>query len=150
MTPVEKAIATYVAKCRDAECRSNKVTDRQVGSQDPVQIEYDGVLSEMAVAKKFNAYPDFTTEIRKGGYDLLIRGLRADVKSTRYDNVIMCIHKGKDPDACDIYVSTRINIEDNVEILGYIESAKAITDKNIGDLGHGPCYVIHVDKLNKF
>lgn len=150
MTETEKRIAQFIAKCRDAECRSNNVTDKQVGNQDPVQIEYDGILSEMAVAKKFNVYPDFTTQIRKGGYDLLVKGLRADVKSTRYENVIMVIHLGKDPNACDIYISTRIDTDDNVEILGFIESKRAITPENIGDLGHGECYVIKSERLDRF
>jgi len=150
MTETEKRIAQFIAKCRDQACRSNNVTDKQQGKQDPNQIEYDGILSEMAVAKKLNLYPDFTTQIRKGGYDLLWGDKRVDVKSTRYNNVILCINLAKTVDSCDVYISTRINDDDNVEMIGCIESYKAICEENIGDLGHGNCYVIAVDKLMKF
>jgi hypothetical protein len=150
MTETERRIAQFIAKCRDAACRSNNVTDKQQGNQDPSQIEYDGILSEMAVAKKLNLYPDFTTQVRKGGYDLLWGDKRVDVKSTRYNNVILCISITKPVDACDLYISTRITTDDNVEMIGCIESDKAIHADNVGDLGHGKCYVIDVGKLRKF
>jgi hypothetical protein len=150
MTEQECKIADYIAKHRMHANKKAGITDRQYGNQDPFQIEYDGVLSEMAVAKKFNVYPDFTVYVRKGSHDLLIRNLRVDVKSSRYplDKFTPCISIGKKVDDCDLYVFTLID-ENQVTIVGCIESKDAIKPENIGSLGHGDTYLVPVDKLKQ-
>jgi hypothetical protein len=150
MTEEEHRIAKYIAGCRMASCKANHVTDKQMGKQSPDQIEYDGVLSEMAVAKVMNLYPDFTTQPRHGGVDLTDHdGTRIDVKSTRYDDVIMCVHKDKDPNEVDIYIMTRIK-DKTVEVIGYLTSPDVFKDSNLRDLGHGLTYAIDAKDLKEF
>lgn len=150
MTEQECKIADYIAKHRMNANVEAGIKDRQYGNQDPFQIEYDGVLSEIGVAKKFNVYPDFTVGVRKGGYDLLIRNMRVDVKSSRYpfERFTPCVSITKKVDACDLYMFTLID-KNQVTIVGYIYSSDLIKPENIGDLGHGKSYTVPVDKLTK-
>jgi hypothetical protein len=150
MTEEERRIAGFVAKCRMESCKSNHVADKQMGKQSPDQIEYDGVLSEMAVAKVMNLYPDFTIVPRKGGCDLTDHdGIKIDVKSTRYEHVILCVHKDKNILDSDIYIMTKIK-DRTVEIVGYATSGDIFQPSNLKDLGHGLTYAIDSKDLKEF
>lgn len=149
MDESECRIALHLAKCRNSVCRSNNIVDKQMGDQDAIQIDYDGMLAELAVAKQFNVYPDLSISPRHGGADLTLRGLKADVKASRYKKAHLCIHKDKDPKAVDMYILTIVDGQ-SVEIVGFIESKDAIRDENLGDLGHGEGYVIPQERLSRF
>jgi len=150
MTPSESAIAQVLAVMRNTTARQNGVADKQMGKQDPIEIDRDGILAEMAFGKAFNLYPDLSVYPRKGGADLIGRtGKRIDVKATRYKTGRLLIHIDKPVDEVDIYVLAIID-GDNVDLVGYVESANAIKKTNIKNLGHGEGYVIEQDALNKF
>lgn len=150
MSPPEAAIAQVLAVMRNTTARQNGVTDKQMGKQDPIEIDRDGILAEMAFGKAFNLYPDLTVYPRKGGADLIGRtGKKIDVKATRYKMGRLVIHIDKPVDEVDIYVLAIVS-GDDVDLIGYIESDKAIRQENVGNLGHGEGYVIEQEQLKKF
>ena len=150
MTPSESAIALTLAVMRNTTARQNNVADKQMGKQDPIQIDRDGILAEMAFGKQFNLYPDLSVYPRKGGADLIThKGMKIDVKATRYKSGRLLIHIDKPVEEEDIYVLGIVD-GDDVDLVGYIKSAEAIQPQNLNDLGHGSGYVIEQSDLKKF
>lgn len=150
MTPSESAIALTLAVMRNTTARVNNVADKQMGKQDPIQIDRDGILAEMAFGKQFNLYPDLSVYPRKGGADLIThQGLKIDIKATRYKSGRLLIHIDKDVQEVDIYVLGVVD-GDSVDFVGYIKSKEAIQPQNLKDLGHGSGYVIEQSNLKKF
>jgi hypothetical protein len=150
MTPPESAMALTLAVMRQTNSRASGVVNKQMSKQNPIEIERDGVLSEMAFGKQFNLYPDFSVHPRKGGADLIThQGLRVDIKATRYRSGRLLIHIDKTVEDVDIYVLAIID-GDNVDFVGYIKSADAIKQEYVKDLGHGVGYVIEQTSLTKF
>jgi hypothetical protein len=135
---------------RNTTARQNNVADKQMGKQDPIQIDRDGILAEMAFGKQFNLYPDLSVYPRKGGADLITHnGMKIDVKATRYKSGRLLIHIDKPVEEVDIYVLGIVD-GDDVDLVGYIKSAEAIQPQNLNDLGHGSGYVIEQSNLKKF
>ena len=150
MSPAESAIALMVAVMRNTTARQSGVGDKQMGRQDPIQIDRDGIIAEMAFGKQFNLYPDLSTYPRKGGADLITKtGLKVDVKATRYKTGRLLIHVDKPVTEVDIYVLGIVD-GDTVDFIGYVRSEDAIQAQNLKDLGHGVGYVIEQDALRKF
>jgi methionine-rich copper-binding protein CopC len=150
MTPSETAIAQVLAVMRNTNARHNNVTDKQVSKQSPIEIDRDGVLSEMAFGKAFNLYPDLAVKSTRSGVDLVGKnGNRIDVKSTRYKAGRLIIHIDKPLDEVDIYALAIVD-GDNVDLVGYIKATDAMKKENIKDLGYGDVYVIEQDALIKF
>lgn len=149
MNPQEEAIAHLLAVMRNATCRSNGVKDQQYGDQNPIEIDTDGLLAEMAFGKAYNCYPDFSIFPRKGGVDLTApSGKTVDVKATRVKNGRLLIALNKNPDEVDRYVLAIVE-QGCVNLVGYMESRDAINPENIGNLGHGKGYVIPQSKLTE-
>lgn len=150
MTPSESAIALTLAVMRNTTARQNNVADKQMGKQNPIEIDRDGILAEMAFGKQFNLYPDLSVYPRKGGADLIAHnGMKVDVKATRYKHGRLLIHIDKPVEEVDIYVLGIVD-GDTVDLVGYIKSADAIQPQNIKDLGHGSGYAIEQNNLKKF
>jgi hypothetical protein len=121
-----------------------------MGKQDPIEIDRDGILAEMAFGKQFNLYPDLSIYPRTGGADLgSHKGFRVDVKSTRYKNGKLLIHMEKSIDEVDIYALAIVD-GNTVDLIGYIKSIDAMQEKNLRDLGHGVGFVIDQSLLKPF
>ena len=149
MTPQECAIAHLLAVMRHSTCRSNNINDKQMGGQDAIEIDRDGILVKMTVGKPINRYPDFSIYPRKGGVDLVgANGKKIDVKSTRYKNGKLLVHKDKSSEEIDVYILVVID-ERTANVVGYIESAEVFKDENLRDLGHGVGYAIEQEKLRR-
>ena len=150
LEPTTIAFANLLAVMRNGVARNNKVTDKQMGKQNPIEIDEDGLLGEFAVAKYLNVFPDFSISPRSGGADLIRNNKKIDVKATRYKSGNLVIHIDKKADEVDLYILAIIQENKSVDIVGWIESTEAIQEINIGDLGHGKGYVIPQSKLKKF
>jgi hypothetical protein len=130
-------------------CASGNVVDRQVGKQDPWEIDIDGVVGEFCVAKWLNVCPDLTISIRKGGVDLVSPiGRTIDVKTTRYKNGRLLATKSKANDPCDIYILA-ITDETGCDIIGWANQEDLFKPENIVNLGHGEGFAMSQDVLNK-
>lgn len=83
LTPGEALIAATVAANRQVANREANVVNLQGGPQDKMTTELVGIYGELGVARMLNCYPDLTTNLRRGGSDLLIGSVSVDVKTTR-------------------------------------------------------------------
>jgi hypothetical protein len=72
-----KALARERQDTNDA----NGVVDRKIADRTGYEIHYQGTLGECTASKYLNVYPDFTTNSRSGGSELVFRGYRIDVKN---------------------------------------------------------------------
>jgi len=147
LIPEEIDIAKALATKRHEACQASGVKDKQKGDQDPIEIHFTGFCGELACAKFLNVYADYSTHIRKGGWDLIGKnGKKIDVKTSKNINGKLYIEISKKPDAVDFYIFC--TKEDSlVNIVGYIASKDAICESNIGDVGHGLSYVIPQNRL---
>ena len=150
MSQTEAIIAQMLGMMRGMTHKSNGLVDKQMGMQDPLEIDRDGMLAEMAAAKHLNLWPDLSIRPNKSLSDLIGRkGDRIDVKSTRYKAGRLLIHRDKVVDDVDIYILAIVDVN-NVDLVGYISSKDAIQEKNLADIGHGLTYVIPQTMLTKF
>ena len=130
-------------------CASGNVVDRQVGKQDPWEIDIDGVVGEYCVAKWLNVFPDFTVSIRKGGIDLVSHsGKTIDVKTTRYKTGKLLATTSKVNTACDIYVLAIVD-DTGANIVGWASKDELLQDCNLVDLGHGKGFALEQSELQK-
>lgn len=151
----EQAIAKFIAEKRRLTNRRNKVEEKKLGPNPGMEIEIGGYGAEMAVAKAFNVYPDFTTHSRSGGYDLIIgkgkKQKRVDVKYTDNSNgnLIAPIKKGREKNGPEIYFLV-IGKFPKYRLIGWCKREEFLKKENIKDIGHGPTYVLDRDQLHPF
>ena len=146
----EVLIAKITACFRRTCARGNSVFDAQVGKDNPWKIEEDGFIAEMAFAKGFNLYPEFSVFVRSGGYDFKDKkGKKIDIKSTRYTTGALIATIKKATQDVDLYVLAIVN-DNKVNFVGYATKEMLFKDENISNLGHGEGYVLPQDKLIKF
>ena len=142
MTPQEVDWAFLMGVQRNAVARSHSVNDKQMGKNNPIDIDFDGVLAEMAFCKSWNIYPDFSIYPRQGGVDAITKsGARIDIKATRVPTGRLLIHKDKKHGEVDKYVLAIIKAN-FVDLIGYINEEDALNSIYLDDLGHGEGYVI--------
>jgi len=142
MNRQEIAIANLIGNLRNCVARSLNVGDKKMGKQDPLEIDVDGMLAEMAFCKAWNIYPDYTINPRQGGVDAITKnGTKVDIKSTRNPNGRLLIHKNKKVGEVDRYVLAIID-GDKVYLVGFIDEKSALDSKYLNDLGHGEGFVI--------
>lgn len=121
--------------------------DRQVGKNDPAEINVIGFAAEYAFAKKFNTFPDLTMKARSGSPDGIINGVRYDVKATineGYD--LLCTLK--ENTEVDIYIHAYVCFP-RIEFEGFAFSHELRREENIKDWGHGPTYSLSTKVIRK-
>jgi len=144
----EVKIANFLGKKRRESARANGVKDAQVGKQNPINIDVDGMLAELAFAKAFNLYPDMTVGPRSGGADFtLSNGKTIDVKATRYKTGKLLATKKKTQQPCDYYVLAVVS-DISVTLCGMVTKEKLFNDSNLINLGHGEGYAVSQENLD--
>jgi hypothetical protein len=148
LTVHEMLVCQTLGVLRRSSAMGN-VKDQQMGDQSPWNIDIDGVIGEMCVAKHFNVFPDMTVGIRKGGADLTIENKSVDVKTTRVKSgrLLSTLKKVEDP--CDIYVLVIVD-DKGGDMVGWINKEELFLPENITDLGHGRGYGLTQSQLKKF
>lgn len=149
LSPGERAVAQMVASMRYVCSRAAGVFNAKMGSQPDWKTDLEGFAAEMAFGKMYNLYPDFSAAPRKGGWDFTSRaGARIDVKVTHHDDGKLLATLKKRIDDADVYVLL-IGKFPTYEAIGYATAEELLRDENIGDLGHGPGYILTQKKLKK-
>ena len=143
-----RVLANILGGFRTLVARNAGVKDAKMGAQLGVESDQDGMLAELCFAKAANVWPDLGLSPRSGSHDAMFRGMRVDIKSTRYPNgrLLSTLKANKD---IDMYVLAIIQ-EDRVIFPGYALAKDLIDDKNITDLGHGKGYALTQDQLKSF
>lgn len=146
LTNSELKICEWIAKNRYQNNRADNIVDKKIGPQSCEITDLDGICGEFAFCKAFNLYPDMTINPRSGGYDLIVKGKRVDIKTTRYRTGKLLATKDKKIDDADIYVLVLSDYPKYI-ILGWCRSEDLIKDNNLVDLGYGLTYAMDQSKL---
>ncbi len=136
LTDMEWVAARIIGVTRRSINRARQTIDRQMGKQDPIEIEVDGVAAEFALHRYLNRYPTdvFITTPRAGSADLD----RIDIKSTRHFNGRL-LATTKENNDVDVYVLAVIE-PPYVELRGWTYASDLRAEENLIDLGHGVGY----------
>ena len=144
LNEAEIKLANYLGTSRYNSCRKNNVIDKQRGYQDKLQIDIEGVGSEIAFCKLSNTYPDL--EIKPTGQtsdigDALFNGMKVDVKSTRYENgrLHCSLWKNNEPDLYVLMITTEYPA---IRCAGFAWAEHLKMPENIRDLGRGELYLM--------
>ena len=142
----ELKICEWLAKNRFANNRNVNVIDKKIGPQSCYETDLEGICGEFAFCKAFNVYPDMTINPRSGGYDLIVKGKRVDIKTTKYKTGRLLATKNKKIEDADIYVLV-LSEKPSYTILGWCRSEDLIKNSNLVDLGYGLTYAIDQNRL---
>lgn len=145
----EMSVAQMLASMRNAINRASKVGNNRVGPQSDYQTDLDGIVAEIAFAKKMNCFPDISIAPRAGGYDVIVKQKKIDVKATRYPTGKLLAVASKNKNDSDIYVLAIVN-DNTVTFPGWASAESLLSESNLTDLGYGKTYALSQDKLNKF
>ncbi len=144
----EIAICRMIGNMRSVINRSTSVTNLQMGKQDPLSIDEDGVIGEYAFCKYWNVFFDPTIKPRSGTADCELMDKAFDIKTTRrLDGRLLAGLKSNPEIEC---YALAIIQENKVILPGYALSAELIREENVKDLGHGNGYVLDQSKLRQW
>lgn len=139
LTYEERIIATWVGRKRTRVNRKRGVVNRRVGPKSDEYYSILGFAGEIAFAKIFNIYPDFSCYVMKK-HDFSICAYTIDVKTSDSPSLAkpMCVNgkenRGK---ACDYYALMLGNIDDGFKYHGYAPKEWIFQDRYL-DIGGGP------------
>jgi hypothetical protein len=147
LNPAEQKLAKYLAQARYEANRNANITDAKIGPQSNKETDLGGTGGEIAFCKIHNVYPDLSIG-RRPPYDAILpTGHTVDVKTTSYESGCLAVRiKAKD-DPADLY-ALMIGTFPEYRFVGWISKELLFRDENIGDLGHGPTYVIKQEGLS--
>lgn len=135
-------------KIDEGNSKSNVKDFRQTNKQTSLEINTQGTLGEFAFCKHFNILFDSTIKSRSSGYDCILKEKRIDIKTTTWKKGI---YKTLKPiKNIDIFAQIIQHSENEYELNGWIDASDLMQNKNIIDIGNGPCYFVANEKLNKF
>lgn len=148
LTQAEIAVCKVLGNLRSIAARSASVKDVQMGSNNPMDIDEDGVIGEYAFCKYWNIFFDPSASPRSGSADCTLDGHRFDIKATRYKTGRLMATLKPNPDV-DFYALAIID-GDDVIFPGFVSNAELRQDKNIKNLGHGDGYVMEQSELKQW
>jgi hypothetical protein len=157
LTESELTLADRIARERHNSNRDAGVTDQKIGPQSDYKTDQNGIIGELAVAKRLNVYPDFAIEPSSGGIDLEYEGTTIDVKATEYTGgkLLAPIWK-QHKDYADVFALVTIDWPNrdvdgtapHVEIVGAVRADVLFQDENVINLGHGPTFGMEQSELS--
>lgn len=146
----EMLICQAIATLRNTCARSNGVKDQRVDNKmTPIEIDFIGIVAEMAWHKWRGTYPDLSVAPQQGTFDAVFMGKTIDIKATTYKQGKLLATLKKTMEASDVYVLAIVD-KNQVEFVGYATNKELISDENITDLGRGNGYALPQNKLHKF
>lgn len=148
ITDSEILMLNVLGGMRSLVARCAGVTDAKMGSQDGLNADVDGLMAEYAFCKWKNVFPDLAPSPRSGSADCVYKGLRIDIKSTRYLSGKLLATLKDNPDV-DIYVLAIVK-DREIDFVGWASKEELCREENIKDLGHGRGYCLEQEKLRKF
>lgn len=149
----EKNIATYIGTARRrANEKAGTVDQRQAIDKSSLDIDITGFIGELAFAKAFGVYPDFSISPRRGTPDFTISGKTVDVKvAPKRDKLNLLVNKSFKTDYCDVFVLGMVD-DRTITFFGYAYREKVILDSNLRVMVRGgkPTYFFDRNMMNKF
>lgn len=143
-------VASYLAARRFVNNLLAGVVEQKKGEFDSIEIMFEGICAEFAVAQVYNLCPDLTTQPRSGSFDFVTPGgATVDVKHTRYisGDLIMNINKTKDESkVAHLYILV-VGTSPNLSIVGWAKGSELIASVT-NKYGHGDTCGLSQDKLH--
>jgi hypothetical protein len=147
LSNMEQVIVKLVAEIRQTKNRNGGTTNQIVTKDDPLTLDIVGFGGEVAFARMFNCYPDFTTHIRVGGHDAITRkGYKVDIKTTRGNPPCLRVKGNKDGEGVDVYVLMHCNWP-HFECIGYVYKEEILRPEYLSNYKGEEWYSIPKDKL---
>jgi hypothetical protein len=147
LNDVEQRICKYVARCRNQYGRENGIENKKKGPQSDELTDLNGMGAELVFCKIHNIYPDLDIGILADDDCLLPSGLGVDVKTTTYLQGRLLVGLNKKEKQADIY-ALLVGSFPNYRYAGMMSAKEIFNDENIGNTGHGDCYLIDQKRLN--
>ena len=119
--------------------------DQQIGNQPSWQTDEDGIGGEIAASRLLNVYPSLVLK-PDAGWDVMYRGKRIDIKTTRYKSGRLLAKLNARDDEVDVYLLVTGTFPE-YDVVGYALKDSLLSPKNVIDLGHGRGYGLSQDKL---
>ena len=142
----EQEVCRKLSTERYSLARANGREDQQIGKQPSWQTDLEGIGGEIAASKVLNVYPSLILE-PDSGWDIKYRGIKIDVKTTKYKTGRLIAKLNTRSDEVDAYLLVT-GVFPEYQIRGFATKGELLSDNNINDLGHGPGYTLTQDKLH--
>ncbi len=142
----EQRIARHLGNARFQYGRNNGVENKRVGNQSDQETDLNGMGAELAFCKHFNIYPDLQIGVLSDDDCNLPNGLGVDVKTTKYPNGRLLVGLNKKAKPSGAY-ALMIGTFPTYRYAGIISAERLFKDENIGNTGHGNCYLIDQENL---
>lgn len=140
-----KLMASLLGGFRSLVNRGQGVKDAKIGPQDGMAADQDAIIGELAFAKLHNVWPDLSLCPRSGSADLVVKGKRIDIKSTRRKDGRLLSTTKTNSDV-DVYVLAILE-DHQVSFPGWAYADDLHTPERLTDLGHGPTYALNQSDL---
>ena len=145
LNSAEQIVCKQLALMRYEIARAVDRKDQQIGNQPSWQTDEDGIGGEIAASRLLNVYPSLVLK-PDAGCDVMYRGKRLDIKTTRYKSGRLLAKLNARDDEVDVYLLVTGTFPE-YDVVGYVLKDSLLSPKNIIDLGHGRGYGLSQDKL---
>lgn len=147
LTKGEIEVCRMIAQMRNRQ--NTGINHDKISNKTQEDQMFEGVLGEVAFAKRMNVYPDLSTHPRTNGYDCLFMDYRVDIKATNVESGSLLVPEWKDNPDIDIYVLAILH-PFHVDIVGWAFKTDLRQPENLKDLGKGLNYMLTQKQLRKF
>ena len=151
LSPEEIQFVKMVAATKHLPDRADKkLGNNEYTDEYSKQINFDGFMGELAVARALNVYPEFAMpKDTVSRIDGTFMGVTYDVKTTRYEKGHLLQSLGADKyTEADIFILCVVD-EPTVRIAGWIAAEELFTDRYMDYFKNmGRKYVASQDDLN--
>ena len=145
LNSAEQIVCKQLALMRYEIARAVDRKDQQIGNQPSWQTDEDGIGGEIAASRLLNVYPSLVLK-PDAGWDVMYRGKRIDIKTTRYKSGRLLAKLNARDDEVDVYLLVTGTFPE-YDVVGYVLKDSLLSPKNVIDLGHGKGYGLSQDKL---
>ena len=145
LNSAEQIVCKQLALMRYEIARAVDRKDQQIGNQPSWQTDEDGIGGEIAASRLLNVYPSLVLK-PDAGWDVMYRGKRIDIKTTRYKSGRLLAKLNARDDEVDVYLLVTGTFPE-YDVVGYVLKDSLLSPKNIIDLGHCRGYGLSQDKL---
>ena len=144
LNSAEQIVCKQLALMRYEIARAVGRKDQQIGKQPSWQTDEDGIGGEIAASRLLNVYPSLILK-PDAGWDVIYRGKKIDIKTTRYKNGRLLAKLNARDDEVDAYLLVTGTFPE-YNVIGYASKDSLLSPKNTIDLGHGEGYGLSQDK----
>jgi hypothetical protein len=145
LNSAEQIVCKQLALMRYEIARAVDRKDQQIGDQPSWQTDEDGIGGEIAASRLLNVYPSLILK-PDAGWDVIYKGKKIDVKTTRYKNGRLLAKLNSRDDEVDAYLLVT-GVFPEYSVIGYALKDSLLSKDNIIDLGHGRGYGLIQDRL---